>query len=184
MYTMYEPTGNIIGYIQPHDFYVRYLVSSPSMDNVHRVVFNDGKDVKIGYIREQYVLPSMTLNLTDDEAVKAQILVGYEPFTCVEYDQASDEYILHKWKDTPSREIYINKLVPYFNAQWSYVGILNKGDYIKINRGNFINPGYTRPWTNRIDGIKKKGSISFTSFSGYAIIGIEYASQGYERAWY
>lgn len=52
MYTMYEPTGNIIGYIQPHDFYVRYLVSIPSMDNVHRVVFNDGKDVKIGYIRE------------------------------------------------------------------------------------------------------------------------------------
>ncbi len=181
---MYEPTGGIIGYIKPHDFYVRYQVSSPSMDNVHRVMFNDGKDVKIGYIREQYVLPSMTLNPTDDEAVKAQILVGHEPFTCVEYDQASDEYILHKWDDTSSREIYINKPVPYFNAQGTYVGMLNKGDYIKINRGNFINPGYTRPWTNRIDGIKKKGSSSFTSFSGYASIGIEYASQGSERAWY
>ena len=180
----YEPSGDIIGYIKPHDFYVRYQVTSPSMDNVHRVMFNDGKDVKIGYIREQYNLPSMTLDPTDDEAVSSQILAGHEPFTCVEYKPSTGEYELHGWNETTSREFYINKPVPYFNAQGTYVGMLNKGDYIKINRGNFINPGYTRPWTNRIDGIKKVGETSFTAFSGYASIGIEYASQGSERAWY
>ena len=180
----YEPSGAIIGYIKPHDFYVRFQVSNPSMDNVHRVIFNDGKDVKIGYIREQYNLPSMELDPTSDEAVKAQILPGHEPFTCVEYDSKSGSYILHEWNSTESREVYINKPIPYFKTNGNYAGMLNKGDYVKISRGNLINPGYTRPWTTRIDGIKQKGKSSYTSFSGYASVGIEYAGQGSERAWY
>lgn len=180
----YEPSGNIIGYIKPHDIYVRYQVSSPSMDNVHRVMFNDGKDVKVGYIREQYVLPDMTLDPTDDEAVKAQILVGHEPFTCVEYKSSTGEYVLHNWDDITSREFYINKPIPYYNASGTYIGTLNKGDYVTITQANLINPGFTRPWITRINGIKRKGESSFTSFSGYASIGLEYASQGSERAWY
>lgn len=180
----YEPSGDIIGYIKPYDFYVRYQVSVPSADNIHRVIFNDGKDVKVGYIRESYNLPSAALEPADNDAVEATKLTGHEPFSCVQYNPDSDSYILHKWDETESREIYINKPVPYFNDQGIYEGMLNKGDYIKINKNNFNNPGYTRPWTNRINGIKRKDDNSFSEFSGYASIGIEYANQGSERAWY
>ena len=181
---MYDPTGDIIGYIRPHDFYIRFQVSNPSLDNVHRVIFNDGKDVKIGYIREQYILASTIDDPLNPDVIDEQILPGHEPFTCIEYDQDADDYILHNWDSITEREFYINKPIPYFNASGTYVGMLNKGDYIKINKNNLVNPGYTRQWTTRIDGIKKSGETSFTNFSGYASVGIEYANQGAERAWY
>lgn len=181
---MYDPSGSIIGYIKPHDFYIRFQVSSPSLDNVHRVIFNDGDDVKVGYIRERYVLASAVDDPLDPDVIDEQILPGHEPFTCIEYDQDSDDYILHSWDNITEREFYINKPVPYFNTSGTYIGMLNKGDYIKINKNNLVNPGYTRQWTTRIDGIKKFGEDSYTAFSGYASVGIEYASQGSERAWY
>lgn len=178
----YEPAGRIIGYIKPHDIYIRYQVKEPSKDNVHKVMFNDGTDVKVGYIREKYVLPEG--DATDNDTILAQILDGHELFTCVEYNSFADKYEPHEWDKTVSREIYINKPVPYFDGSGNYKGMLNKGDYIKINQSNLNNPGYSRPWTNRINAIKFKDDIGYTNFSGYASIGIEYAGQGSERAWY
>ncbi len=180
----YNPAGNIIGYIRPHDMYVRYAVEQPQNDNVHKVMFNDGTDVKTGYIREQYIPAGMQDDPANDDVVDAQILVGHEPFTCVEYVPSTDSYILHNYDSSSYRDFYINKPVVYIDPNGNYVGTLQNGDYIRINRSNLVNPGGTRPWATRINGIKRKGSSTFTTFSGYACVGLEYASSGVNRAWY
>lgn len=180
----YEPSGEIIGYIKPNDFYIRYQVTKPSSDNVHRVIFNDGIDVKIGYILETFNLPDATLDPTNGDAIDAQILPGHEPFPCVEYDPENKKYILHPFDTTDYREIKINKPVPYFNINGGYIGTLTKGDTIKINRNSYKVAGSSMPWLNRVNGVKKKGETSFNNSVVYVSVGIEYAGSGTERAWY
>lgn len=180
----YNPAGNIIGYINPHDMYVRFGVENPSLDNVHKVMFNDGTDVKVGFIREKWEFASIGADPYDDNVIELQILDGHEIFTYVEYVPSSGQYLLHQWADVTTREFYINKPVYYLDASGNYAGTLQKGDRIKINRNNLNNPGYSRPWATRINGIKFNGNDTFTDFSGYACIGLEYASSGSERAWY
>ena len=126
----------------------------------------------------------MTWDPLSDNAVKCQILPGHEPFTCVEYNSNSDSYTLHQWDEDSTREFYINKPVPYFDYTGAYQGMLQKGDHIKINGDNLNAPGFSRPWTTFINGIKAAGSENYNDFSGYVSVGIEYASQGSERAWY
>mgnify|MGYP001070500801 CR=1 FL=1 len=183
---LYEVAGKIIGYIKPRDFYVRYQVSNPNLDNVHKVMFNDGVDVKVGYITEKpnFLFMEAGVEPTEDDAVKAQILDGHEPFTCVQYVPEEDNYIIVPWGSVQYREFYINKPVPYFNSTGVFMGMLEQGDYIRISVGNLSNPGYSRPWTTRINGIKFKQDDNYTNFSGYVSVGLEYASSGSERAWY
>lgn len=180
----YKPAGNVIAYIKPNDFYIRFAVDDPVVDNVHKVMINDGTDVKAGYIEEKALFASMEDDPTDDKVVKLQILDGHEPFTCVEYVPSSNSYILHEWGSVAYREFYINKPIICIGNDGNYATTLEKGDYIRINTDNLINAGYTRPWATRIVGIKRKGESSFSDFSGYACIGLEYASSGSERAWY
>lgn len=180
----YNPAGSIIGYIKPHDMYVRYAVEEPQNDNVHKVMFNDGTDVKVGYIREQHIPAGMQDSPTDQDVVDQQILIGHEPFTCVEYVPSSNSYVLHKYADTPYREFYINKPTVCIDNSGNYKETLKKGDYVRINRDNYKRAGSTRPWSTRIIGIKHKGESSFTDYSGFACVGLEYAASGSERAWY
>lgn len=174
--------GPIIGYINPNDFYMRYALQNQSNDNIHRVMFNDGTDVKIGYIEEKtnYV----TLNPYSDAAIRAQILDGQDDFTGYEYDPSDDTYIFHQYDEQSARYFYINKPVPYFNTSGVYQGMLQKGDYIKIVTEDLSTPGYTKPWCLYVDMIKKNGNSEYEAFGNYVSVGIEYASSGSERAWY
>lgn len=129
-------------------------------------------------------MPDATLDPTNDDAIKAQILPGHEPFPCVEYDPENKKYILHPFDTTDYREIKINKPVPYFNINGGYIGTLTKGDTIKINRSSYKVAGNSMPWLNRVNGVKKKGETSFDNNVVYVSVGIEYAGSGTERAWY
>ena len=173
--------GDIIGYIKPRDFYLRYALESQTYDNIHRVMFNDGTDVKIGYIQEQYKF-SMFQNPKSNEAIEYQILPNQDVFTCFHYNPTTGGY--DKVDFGSNQEFTINKTVPYFDANGNYKGNLHKGDVIKIFANNTINTGYSRPWCNRVDQIKWKGSTNFEEFDMYVSVGIEYASSGSERAWY
>ncbi len=175
--------GAIIGYIKPNEFYLRYALHSQEYDNIHRVMFNDGTDVKIGYVQEHGINFGMFEDPYSDEAVRFQIPAGQDVFTCFHYNPSTSEYDKNIFGSV--QEFTINKPVPYFNSSTgTYEGTLQKGDKIKISGGNNINPGYSRPWCNRVDQIKWKGNNSFESFSKYVSIGIEYAGSGSERAWY
>ena len=174
--------GDIIGYIKPRDFYLRYALHSQDYDNIHRVMFNDGTDVKMGYIQEQYNFAIFEDPYSDD-AVDYQILPNQDVFTCFHYNPETGNYDRVLFGN--DQEFTINKPVPYFNASsGAYEGTLHPGDVIKISAGNTINPGFSRPWCNRVDQIKWSGQTSFESFSKYVSIGIEYASAGADRAWY
>lgn len=173
--------GDIIGYIKPRDFYLRYALSSQDYDNIHRVMFNDGTDVKIGYIQEQYKFGTF-FDPTTNEAVSYQILPNQDVFTCFHYDASTNEY--SKVDFGNEQEFIINKPVPYFNTNGDYDGTLQQGDIIKILGNNTISNGFTRPWCNYVDKIKRKGQDSFEDFGKFVSVGIEYASSGVDRAWY
>lgn len=180
----YEVTGGIIGYIKPHDTYVRYQVSNPSTDNVHKVMFNDGTDVKVGYITEKNEFASMTENPLSPTVVDLQILPGHEPFTCVEYNPSNDSYIIHDFDTTSFREFNISRPVAFIDEDGNFEQMLVPGDIIRIAQDNFSNPGQTRPWTTRIDAIKYKGDPGFSAVVGYVPIGLEYAGSGPGRTLY
>lgn len=178
------PAGKILGYIKPNDIYVFYQNSNPANNNMHEVLFNNGTDVISGFIRGAYGSVSITADINTSEAIEPHILSGHEPFTCVEYLPDTNEYKLHLFDSTDTREFYINKPVPYYDGSGNYKGMLNVGDKVLIKKNNFINCGFSRPWTTRIDGIKERGQSEFKNYSGYASIGLEYAGSGSERAWY
>lgn len=180
----YSTAGNIIGYIKPHDLYVRFAVNTPHNDNVHKVMFNDGTDVKTGYIREKYIDISESEDPENDNVSDKQILDGHEPFTCVEYVPSNNSYIVHQWEDIEYREFYINKPVVCMDDSGNYIETLQKGDKIRINQANLKQAGNTRPWATRIVGIKHNGENEYSSFRGFACVGLEYGSSGTERAWY
>lgn len=172
--------GAIIGYIKPGDFYLRYALKLQTADNVHRVMFNDGLDVKIGYVTEQLKFSDFA-DVYSDDAIDYQVLPNQDVFTCFHYNSSTGSY--DKVDYGKNQEFTINKPVPYFSASGGYSGMLKPGDKFKIYAGNTINTGYSRPWANRIDAIKKAGQSSFTEFSGYVSSGLEYGN-GSERAWY
>lgn len=170
--------GDIIGYIKPHDFYLRYALADQSYDNIHRVMFHDGTDVKMGYIQEQYLF-GMFANDTGDEAVKYQILSGHEPFTCCNYNAATGNYILHNWNE--EHEFTINQPVPYFSQNGNYQGMLKKGDKVKISADNTYTTGASRPWCAFADEIVKTDGEKENNC--FVSCGIEYGN-GSNRAWY
>lgn len=173
-------SGEIIGYIKPNDFYLRYGVPDTFYDNVHKVMFNDGVDVKVGYITEQYHFSDM--DATDDDIIDddiKQILPGHEPFTCCNYNPSTGKYTLHDWPG--NQEFTINQPVPYFNPDGTYGGMLNKGDKIKINSENAFQTGASRPWCNFVDEIVKTNGTKI--YDCFVSSGIEYGN-GKNRAWY
>ncbi|HIQ90192.1 MAG TPA: DUF1906 domain-containing protein [Candidatus Coprosoma intestinipullorum] len=166
--------GDIIGYIKPNDIYLRYGVKNSLYDNVHRVMFNDGTDVKIGYITEQ---PIFIQNTADNDI--NQILPGHEPFTCVNYDSSTGKYTKHDW--TEKHEFTVNKSIPYFKQNGSYDGQLEKGDRIIINGNNTFTTGSSRPWCAFVDEVQKTDGSKVENV--FVSSGIEYGN-GSNRAWY
>ena len=170
--------GDIIGYINPHDFYLRYALADQTYDNIHRVMFHDGTDVKMGYIQEHPFF-GMFDDDTSDKAVENQILPGHEPFTCCNYNAATGNYIFHNWNE--EHEFTINQPVPYFSQNGNYQGMLNKGDKIKINSNNVFRTGASRPWCAFVDEIVKTNGEKENNC--FVSCGIEYGN-GSNRAWY
>ncbi len=173
--------GNIIGYIKPRDFYLRYALYDQSSDNIHRVMFNDGTDVKVGYIEEQSLVNSFD-NPNNDEAVKYQILPNQDTFTCSHYNPVTNEYTIIPYEQ--NQEHIINKPVPYFNSEGTYQGTLQPGDIIKIYSTNTKRTGERRPWCNYVNEVKFKEKDIFEEFNMFVSIGLEYGSSGKDRAWY
>lgn len=180
----YNVAGNIIGYIKPRDMYVRYAVTKPSDDNVHKVMFNDGTDVKVGFITEQLLFASLSDDPKNRDVVDLQILNGHEPFTSVEYVPSNNSYIVHDFDTTVFREFTVNKPVPFIDTSGNFVKMLVPGERVRIAKNNLVNPGETRPWATRIDAIQYKGNPGFSAIDGYVSIGLEYAGSGSGRALY
>lgn len=185
VYPNKRTAGDIIGYIKPHDFYVRYAVTNPSSDNVHKVMFNDGTDVKLGYITEEYYgTGDVITDPLNPDVVEIQILDGHEHFACIGYNPNTGEYVLRPWNSNGDNIFTINKAVPYFDGTGTYIGMLQKGDQLNIKGYNTGNPGQSRPWTMRVNEIKLKSIGSWQTLNGYVSTGLELGSLGNERAWF
>lgn len=173
---LYETGGEIIGYIGPRDFYLRYALKQTDKDNVHRVMFHDGTDVKVGYITEKFVFSAY-----DSPDNEAQKLSGHDVFSAAHYNQDTDEYEIVPYPN----DLYftIKKPVPYFNTSGEYIGTLDDGDMIKITRANFQNTGYSRPWCLRVSAVKFSGNDDYETLTCYVSIGLEYGTSTEDRAW-
>lgn len=181
----YAVDGNKIGEIKVNDFYIFIGVGTPMTDWIHPVMYNDGLDVKVGYIEGQ---PGI-LSSDNHEENYAQRLPNQELFSRVNYDPSNNTYILHAMGDKEYEEAHpmiftINKSVPYF-AGTTYKGMLHPGDKIKINYNNQTNPGQSRPWTMFVDEVQIAGSsVGFEAFNCFVSVGLEDAGSGSGRAWY
>lgn len=177
--TQYGVDGKIIGYIKPDEFYIFFGVEDPSYDNIHCVLFNDGTDVRKGYIEGRPEYANINGEHNMNQANYDQKPLYQEPYSCFRYLPETNEYELKP--STENQEITINKPVVFFNAYGNYEGMLNKGDKIIISSNNVNNTGASRPWCYRAKVIKNGDTLSGDK---YVSVGLEYASSGKERAWY
>lgn len=178
--THYITTGNKIGEIKPNDFYVFFGVTNPGNDTVHKVLFNDGTDVRMGFVDGEHIYPSMTdTNL--EQANYVQRPKYHEPYSCLRYIPETNDYVLNS--ADVDQEITINKPVVFFNTNGNYEGTLQKGDKVIIAANNVNNTGASRPWCYRTKKIIYKNGPEISS-AKYVSVGLEYASSGSERAWY
>lgn len=178
--THYITTGNKIGEIKPNDFYIFFGVTNPSNDTVHKVLFNDGTDVRMGFIDGQHIYPPMT-GTSLEEANYDQKPKYQEPYSCLRYIPETNDYVLNS--STVDQEITINKPVVFFDTHGNYEGTLQKGDKVIISANNVNNTGASRPWCYRTKKIIYKNGVEISS-DKYVSVGLEYASSGSERAWY
>lgn len=179
----YIVDGNIIGEIKENDFYIFFGLANPGIsDHIHKVMYNDGLDVKVGYIEGGPGILSSNVY----EENYAQIPKYQELFSRVNYDPSNNTYIFHPITSSGYDPMIftINKPVPYFNGI-NYQGMLYPGDKIKINGNNQVNPGASRPWNMFVDEVRRLGSSEdYEEFNCFVSVGLEYASAGKERAWY
>ncbi len=174
----YVTTGNKIGEIKVNDFYIFFGLTDPDIsDYIHKIMYNDGVDVKVGYVSGGPGYDDTNIN----NANWSQVPIDQDLFTSVNYIPNNNSYEFCAWS-TPI-EFTINKPVPYFKGA-DYQGMLNPGDKIKINAGNKKKPGASRPWTMFVDQIKWNGQETFENFNCFVSVGLEYASSGADRAWY
>lgn len=182
----YRVCGNKIGEIKVNDFYVFFGLANLSEDNVHRVLFHDGKDVRMGYVTGFPTVVGITISPSDslDVANGKQRPEYHEPFACVNYNPNTNEYSFTAYDEGKDYEFTINKPVMYFNSDGSFGGILNKDDKIIIANGNYNNVGVSRPWCYRVSKLKKSNESEFKTFDKYVSVGLEYGNFGTARAWY
>lgn len=177
--TQYGVTGDIIGEIKPNDFYVFYGVTKPIGDNIHKVLFNDGVDVKMGFVEGQEIYPNAGDN--ENAANFNQRPKYSESYACFRYVPETNNYKLDQSGN--DQIIKINKSVPYFDVNGYYKGMLKNGDKITITANNVNNTGASRPWCYRVSKISfKNGKVDTAPY--YVSVGLEYGSNGAERAWY
>lgn len=177
----YVTSGDKIGEIKPNDFYVLFGVSNPSYDTVHKVLFNDGLDVKMGYIDGEHEYPPIS-NVDLKQANYDQRPKYSEPYSCLRYNPATGYTLVSATKD---QVITINKPVVYFTTAGVYVETLTKGDKITISENNVNTTGNSMLWCYRVAKITfKDGTVTDSGTSYYVSVGLEYASSGSERAWY
>lgn len=176
--------GPIIGYINSHDFYLRYPLLNQESDNIHRVMFNNGTDVLMGYIQEKFIFGTFgeTHEPNDDDNIEAQILPAQEPFTCVTFNQETNDCEVVPYAE--EHIFTIKRNVPYYNTYGDFIGMLKDGDVIRIAHASLYRTGALRPWCTFVDEIKFGGTGEFQTFNMYVSVGIEYASNGKNRAWY
>ncbi len=183
----YETGGSIIGYIKVDDIYIRYPVSSPSSDNVHKVLFNDGEDVKIGFITEQYIFPASYLDPYSHAACDAQILPNHESFIFFHYNENTGSYDVNSMSN---QQIFtMEKQLPYFDSLGNYQGMLEEGDKIVVP-GNASFPYYpdlndVYPWAVKASKVIYRDDQTSTQedFGYYVSLGLEYSISKSDRAW-
>lgn len=176
----YKTSGEIIGEIKPNDFYIRYAVENPDQDNVHKVMFHDGKNVKIGYITENPCFLNFGKN--QKEGNESQQLKGHDLFTCAHYN-----FDLNKFEIVLSDQDQIFEIkhdMPYFKeGTGEYEGIIKSGSKIKI-LGNDVNSiGAKYGWRVYVHEIDKTGNNNFEKFGKFIPSGIEFGNDIQNRAW-
>lgn len=182
----YRVCGSKIGEIKVNDFYVFFGIDNLYEDAIHKVLFHDGTDVKMGYVEGFPNLIGLTLDpqTSLNDGNKAQWPRYHEPFACVNYNPNTNEYNFTPFGNGNDYEFTINKPVVYFSPSGDFEGVLHEGDKIIISHGNYSNVGNSRPWCYRVSKLKKAGESDFQSFDKYVSVGLEYGSSGIERAWY
>ena len=176
----YVTAGNKIGDIKPNEFYIFFGISNLGINHVHKVLFFDGEDVRIGYVEGSQVHPGNT-DTNTNQGNYNQRPQYHEPYSCLRYLPDTDDYMLVS--ASQDQEITINKPVVYYTTNGVYEGTLEKGDKIIISSGNVNNTGGSRPWCYRVTRIIKKDGQIINS-NKYVSVGLEYGSSGAERAWY
>ncbi len=167
-----------IGEIKPGDFYVRYNVTQIVKDTVHKVLYKDGDDVRMGYIEEYYYLNS-----------NGEIVDSYIPdqkyFNYINYDPVTKKYKVVSEKEYQENGIIftVNKPVPYFDGT-ECVGILKKGDKIKVTGSSYSIYGASRLWTIFVSHVYNKETDSFDEFNKFVSVGLELGCSKEDRALY
>lgn len=177
--TQYDVDGDIIGYIYPNDFYLFFGVSNLNSNTVHKVLFNDGTDLKMGYIDGQHVYPGNNQNYNQGNYNQRPLY--HEPYSCLRYNPTTNTYNLEA--QNTNHEIFINKPVYYFDTSGNYLGTLHNGDVITITGANSNNTGNSMPWCYRVNKIEFANGDEYNS-ACYVSTGLEYGSSGTSRAWY
>ena len=169
-YDLYEVDGEKIGIINPNEFYVRFATSNFERDHIHKVLFNNGSEVKSGYITEN--------NYNSDNS---DTEIPYqENYFSVTYNPDNNSLTLHSWGSDVVFEV--NKPVPFFKGT-TYGGTLKKGVKLKaiFDVDKF---GATRPWCMYFDQIWNNETNTWDDFNAFVSVGIEFGTSGSSRALY
>ena len=169
-YDLYEVDGKEIGIINPNEFYVRFATSNFEKDHIHKVLFNNGNEVKSGYITEN----NYNSDNTDTE------IPYQENYFSVTYNPDNNNLILHSWGSDVIFEV--NKPVPFFKGS-IYGGTLKKGDKLKAIF-DVDKYGSTRPWCMYFDQIWNDETNAWEDFNAFVSVGIELGTLGSSRALY
>ena len=177
--SQFVTAGEKIGEIKPNDFYVFIGLKDPAYDTIHRVIFNDGKDTKYGFINGYPDEPP--ISETDNRKRNYYHKPLYhEPFSRVNFNPETKKYFTDTSQN--SIEFQINKPVVFFDTIGNYEGTLKEGDKVTISYNNMNNTGVSRPWCYRVDKITFKEGNSVTN--KYVSTGLENGASGTDRAWY
>lgn len=181
----YEVAGDIIKQIAINEFYVVLNVTNPYNDQIHQVLYNDGKgQINTGYIQGKFLIEGISLTGADSyrEANRLQLPSFQEPFACIHYNPKDDEY----WKTNfgDSQEFKINRPVACYSEKGQFLGLLTKNDKVNIintpeNNNNYV-AGQTMPWCKYVDSAIMSGK---TVTNVFVSSGLEWTGKGTDRAW-
>lgn len=196
----YSCTGDLLGYIEPGEFYTRYhtgYISDGSEtekdqwitngDAVHRICFRDRNgSIAIGYIQEQ--LSAENYNK------KESSLPNQEPFHYYNYNEVEDDLVKqadHELPDVPFT-FDVKKTLPFYTKEGRYLGTLQPGEKILLNKNEqgFASSqgGLEGPWLMWFDERLDKGGPTWSPLNqqdntgAFVSLGYEYGALGAQRA--
>lgn len=196
----YSCAGNLLGYIEPGEFYTRYRTEYKWYDRdndewqwitngdaVHRICFRDGTgSITIGYIQEKLS--------AEDYNKEESSLPNQEPFHYYNYSKAEDDLV----KQADHLQPYIpftfdvKKTLPFYTTEGQYLGALQPGEKILLrkNEAGFASSkgGFNNPWLMWFDERLNEDGATWSPLNqqdntgAFVSLGYEYGALGAQRA--